>query len=234
MQKITSIGRTRVGLIQFPGSNCDEDCVVALNRHFGLEVTKIWHRQTKLPAVDAIVIPGGFSFGDYLRCGGLAALSPIMDEIRAVAQKGMPIIGICNGFQILVETHLLEGALLPNAHGRFVCQRQGLVWSMKSMNSDANTKATISLPIAHGEGRFHADPHTVEKLKEEDIVLFTYAPNPNGSVGDIAGICDKSGRIWGMMPHPERAMEEITSGNEDGQLVWKAFFEHAMGGDANK
>jgi phosphoribosylformylglycinamidine synthase I len=234
MQKITSIGRTRVGLIQFPGSNCDEDCVVALNRHFGIEVKKIWHRSSELPVLDAIVIPGGFSFGDYLRCGGLAALSPIMDQIRAVAKKGMPIIGICNGFQILVETHLLEGALLPNAHGRFVCQRQELQWTKKSLKLQQPINASINLPIAHGEGRFHADPVAVQKLQTEDRVLFTYAPNPNGSVGDIAGICDKTGRIWGMMPHPERAMEEITSGTNDGQMVWKAFFEHAMGGDAHR
>jgi phosphoribosylformylglycinamidine synthase I len=222
---VRSGSQMKIGLIRFPGSNCDQDCVRALNDHFGIVAKPIWHTESILPKIDGVVIPGGFSYGDYLRCGGLAALSPIVAEIKKFAARGGPVIGICNGFQILTESHILPGALLPNMNGKFVCKPIDLSNSAPPSfwGTNAN-KAVLRMPIAHGEGRFLADQETLKRLAKEGRVAFTYAnEDPNGSSERIAGILSENHRVLGMMPHPERAMDENFGGSSDGKIIWKAF-----------
>lgn len=201
----------RAGVVVFPGSNCDRDAAKALARATGRETTMLWHAQTELPELDLIVLPGGFSYGDYLRTGAMAAHSPIMKEVIARAKKGVRVIGICNGFQILCESGLLPGVLLRNESLKFVCRPVRL----KVENNETDfTKLyqkgqTVSIPVAHGEGNYFAEPETIKKLEDKGAVVFRYIDNPNGSTHDIAGIMNEAGNVLGMMPHPERVAEPL-------------------------
>lgn len=220
----------QVTLIQFPGSNCDWDCLDSLQRKYQIDVNVVWHDETQLPKTDAIILPGGFSYGDYLRGGALAAGSPIVREVKSFAKSGGPIIGICNGFQVLTETQLLPGVLLKNELGRFICRNVDL-----SVNETVHCQTSLkehneplNIPIAHGEGRYFIDQDGHQSLRDKGQILLQYVDNPNGSVGSIAGIVSENGRIWGMMPHPERATDRIMGGSEDGIAIWNAFFEACM------
>ncbi|MCU1514710.1 MAG: phosphoribosylformylglycinamidine synthase subunit PurQ [Microbacteriaceae bacterium] len=201
---------TRVGVITFPGSLDDRDAQRAV-RLAGGEAVALWHGSHSLEGVDAIVLPGGFSYGDYLRCGAIASLSPIMSEVIAAANSGMPVLGICNGFQMLTEAHLLPGGLIRNDHGNFICRDQKLrvenvstVWT-----SHFEQGAEITIPLKNGEGGFIADTDTIARLEGEGQVVFRYLDvNPNGSINDIAGISNDRGNVVGLMPHPEHATEE--------------------------
>ncbi len=225
-------------VIVFPGSNCDRDVKVALERSTGFPVQMVWHGETEVPATDVIVLPGGFSYGDYLRCGAMAAHSPIMRDVVAKAKAGTAVLGICNGFQVLCETGLLPGVLMRNASLKFICRDVFL----KVERADTTfTKCyrkdqVVRIPVAHGDGNYFADAETLDRLEDEDRVVFRYAhqdgtidaaANPNGSQRNIAGICNKSGRIVGLMPHPER-LYELPLGGTDGRRM----FESALVGVA--
>ncbi len=219
----------KFGVLVFPGSNCDDDMVYTLGDLLGQEVKKIWHKDTSLKGIDFVVVPGGFSYGDYLRSGAIARFSPIMKEVIQHAQKGGYVLGICNGFQILTEAGLLEGALLKNQNQKYVCKNIYL----KAQNKDTlltkslSPKKAYKIPIAHGDGRFYADKDTLKKINDQGQVLFRYcdeegninaAHNPNGSLENIAGICNKKKNVFGMMPHPERAANPLL-GNTDGKAI---------------
>ncbi|MFY9240234.1 MAG: phosphoribosylformylglycinamidine synthase subunit PurQ [Roseovarius sp.] len=208
-------------VVVFPGSNCDRDMAVALERA-GAKVSMVWHKDTSMPAgVDLIGIPGGFSFGDYLRCGAIAANSPICQAVKAHAEAGGYVLGICNGFQILTETGMLPGVLLRNAGLKYVCRAVGLrvATDQSAYTSGYARGADITVPIAHHDGNYHADEATLDRLEAEDRVAFTYAENPNGSARDIAGILSENRRVLGMMPHPER-MSEAAHGGTDGAALF--------------
>lgn len=199
----------RIGVITFPGSLDDRDAQRAI-RLAGAEPVALWHGEHDLHGVDAIVLPGGFSYGDYLRCGAIAARSPIMSEVIDAATAGMPVLGICNGFQILVEAHLLPGGLVRNDHGDFICrdQRLRVENTATAWTNGFEAGQEITIPLKNGEGGFLADAETVARLEGEGRVVFRYLDvNPNGSVNDIAGITDERGRVVGLMPHPEHAVE---------------------------
>ncbi|WP_068111418.1 phosphoribosylformylglycinamidine synthase subunit PurQ [Tropicimonas marinistellae] len=210
----------RAAVVTFPGSNCDRDLAVAFEAA-GFEVARVWHKETSLPAgLDVVGLPGGFSFGDYLRCGAIAANSPICREVKAFAERGGHVLGICNGFQVLLETGLLPGALMRNASLHFVCKPVTLRvegdGSPFTGRYGAGTQITI--PIAHHDGNFQADTDTIARLAGEGQVAFRYLDNPNGSAGDIAGILSPNRRVLGMMPHPERAIDEIHGGTDGAAL----------------
>lgn len=216
-------------VIVFPGSNCDRDAARALERVTGRKAAMVWHKETSLPeAVDLVVLPGGFSYGDYLRSGAMAARSPIMRAVIAHAEKGGPTLGICNGFQVLTEARLLPGALARNAGLKFVCKDVPLAIV------NANTRFTSAygetreteIPIAHGDGRYIADEDTLERLEGEGRVAFRYQDNPNGSARDIAGIINAAGNVLGMMPHPERA-SDAALGRQGGLAVFQSLLEAA-------
>lgn len=211
----------KAAVIQFPGSNCDRDMAVAL-RAAGADVDVVWHKDDHLPdGVDLVAIPGGFSFGDYLRCGAIAANSPICRAIVAHANRGGYVLGVCNGFQVLTETGLLPGALMRNANLKFVCKTVDLtvVTSDSAYTDGYNAGTTLSVPIAHHDGNYFADDATLAKLQGDGRVAFTYNDNPNGSRADIAGVLSANGRVLGMMPHPERATEDA-HGSTDGQRLF--------------
>ena len=205
----------KVGVVVFPGSNCDHDAWYAINRNLPAELQGhaefIWHDSTDLSNVDAVLLPGGFSYGDYLRCGAIARFSPVMMAIRKFADSGGLVLGVCNGFQILVEAHLLPGALLRNRDLHFVCRNVTL--RTETTNCPFTSKLTkgqrLTLPVAHGEGRYFADEKTLDALEAEDRVAFRYVDNPNGSMRDIAGILNEGRNVMGMMPHPERASDPL-------------------------
>ena len=204
----------KAAVIVFPGSNCDRDLAEGF-RSVGADVTMVWHKDVSLPdGLDVVGIPGGFSFGDYLRCGAIAAQSPICRAVVDFAGRGGHVIGICNGFQVLCETQLLPGVLMRNAQLRFVCRQQRLRVETESSPFTGRYArgAEITIPIAHHDGNYSADPALVEQLRADDRIAFSYVDNPNGSAGDIAGILSQNRRILGLMPHPERAVEE-TQGN---------------------
>ncbi len=210
------------GVIEFPGSNCDRDLAVAFEAA-GARVSRIWHKDTSLPAgLDVIGIPGGFSFGDYLRCGAIAARSPISRAIVDFANAGGYVIGICNGFQVLTETGLLPGALMRNAGLKFVCKPVGLkvVTADSAFTSRYEPGAEITIPVAHHDGNYTADSETLARLRGEGRIAFTYVENPNGSLADIAGILSENRRVLGMMPHPERAADPAHGGT-DGLALFK-------------
>ncbi len=223
----------KFGVVVFPGSNCDADMRDALQDDLGQEVIMLWHKDRDLSAFttdDCIVLPGGFSYGDYLRCGAIARFSPMMQSVIAFAQKGGKVFGVCNGFQILCESHLLPGALLRNANQQFVCQ-----------NTFIKDPAgqVYKIPIAHGEGRYHGSPELLQQLQKNNQIIFTYCTengvvtdtaNPNGSTLNIAGICNETRTIFGMMPHPERACSAAL-GNTDGRAI---FQELLMAGELVK
>jgi phosphoribosylformylglycinamidine synthase subunit PurQ / glutaminase len=213
----------RAVVVQFPGSNCDRDLVVAIRSITGAETSLIWHTETQLPdGVDLIAIPGGFSYGDYLRSGAMAARSPVMQAVIAAAERGVPVLGICNGFQILTEAGLLPGALMRNAGIRFVCKPAKLrVENSQSIfTSGYDAGQEISIPVAHHDGNYFADSETLDRLEGDGRVAFRYAEPVNGSIRDIAGILNREGNVLGMMPHPERVIEDV-HGNADGRALFE-------------
>jgi phosphoribosylformylglycinamidine synthase len=219
----------QAAVIVFPGSNSDRDAQVALRRAMGREPRMIWHGDAELPKLDLIVLPGGFSYGDYLRCGAMAAHSPVMREVTAAAERGVPVLGICNGFQVLAEAGLLPGALLRNASLKYVCRDVHLKveTSQTVFTSGYEAGQVVRIPVAHGDGQYFADDETLDRLEGEGRVAFRYcegvAPgpaNPNGSARNIAGVFNDSRTVLGLMPHPERACEPA-HGNTDG----RAFFD---------
>ncbi len=213
----------RAAVIVFPGSNCDRDLAVAFERA-GFQVEMVWHKDATLPeGVDIVGVPGGFSYGDYLRCGAIAAQSPICKAVVNHTKRGGYAIGVCNGFQILTETGILPGALLRNAGLKYICRTVGLKveTSDSAFTQGYNSGDVIGIPIAHHDGNYFADDATLSALREHDRIAFTYAENPNGSVGDIAGILSENRRVLGMMPHPERAADE-GHGGTDGTALFRA------------
>ncbi|WP_426266789.1 phosphoribosylformylglycinamidine synthase subunit PurQ [Sphingomonas sp. LHG3443-2] len=211
-------------VLVFPGSNCDRDLAVALERATGQRPEMVWHRETALPAgLDLIAVPGGFSYGDYLRSGAMAARSPIMQAVVEEAGKGRPVLGICNGFQVLTEAGLLPGALMRNANLTFVCKDADLtVASNRTMFTNAYAEGeSIRIPVAHHDGNFQADAETLARIEGEGRVVFRYACTVNGSANDIAGLVNDCGNVLGMMPHPERAAEPA-HGNEDGRRLFES------------
>ncbi len=220
----------KFGVVTFPGSNCDQDMIYVLETILGQEVINLWHKDTSLQGVDFVVLPGGFSYGDYLRSGAIAKYSPIMEQVIAHGKKGGNILGVCNGFQILCETGLLPGALLHNNNQKFICKNVFLKPESAStlLTRGLDVDTAYKIPIAHGEGRYFASTKVIEELNEKDQVLFRYCDdsgqvsdsvNPNGSVDNIAGVCNSGRNIFGMMPHPERAAD-VELGNTDGKLLF--------------
>jgi phosphoribosylformylglycinamidine synthase I len=228
----------RASVIVFPGSNCDRDVKVALEAVVGSPVRMVWHGDASVPDSDLIVLPGGFSYGDYLRCGAMAAHSNVMRDVVAKAKGGTPVIGICNGFQILCETGLLPGVLQRNASLKFVCRDTALKVEQTNTLFTRRYRAgeIVNIPVAHGDGNFFADAETLDRLEGDGLVVFRYvdpetgkptaASNPNGSQRNIAGICSPSRRILGMMPHPERHFDRIL-GSDDGRRVFESVLEQA-------
>ncbi len=213
-------------VIVFPAANCDRDAKVALEQMTGQSPRMVWHQDSELPDVDLVVLPGGFSYGDYLRCGAMASQSAVMKAVRAHADKGGMVLGICNGFQVLTESGLLPGALMRNAGLKFVCKPVTL-----SVEETQNAFARhyekgqeITVPIAHGEGNYYADEETLDRLEGEGRVVFRYRDNPNGSARDIAGILNDKRNVLGMMPHPERVVDPITGGT-DGRALFQSLIE---------
>ena len=227
----------KFGVVVFPGSNCDMDMIYVLKNIMKQKVVKLWHKDTNLQEVDFIILPGGFSYGDYLRSGAIAKFSPIMKEIIGFANAGGCVMGICNGFQILTECGLLPGALLHNTSHKFICKNIYLkVTTKNSLITNAYTDKAIKIPIAHAEGRYFANPKTLEILKDNDQILFKYSnisgdvideANPNGSAMNIAGICNKERNVFGMMPHPERAADKELN-SEDGKIVFESILNNVL------
>lgn len=227
----------KFGVVTFPGSNCDQDMIYVLETILGKEVVNLWHKDTDLQGVDFVVLPGGFSYGDYLRSGAIAKLSPIMGEVIKHANAGGYVMGICNGFQILTESGLLEGALLHNNNQKFICKNVNLKPVSKSAAITKGLKdKAYKIPIAHGEGRYYAPAETIEKLQANDQILFQYCDeegnvseesNPNGSLLNIAGICNEGKNVFGMMPHPERAADQELA-NEDGKAMFLSILEYCQ------
>lgn len=226
----------KFGVVTFPGSNCDQDMIYVLQDLLGQKVEKLWHKSTDLKDVDMVILPGGFSFGDYLRSGALAKFSPIMSEVIKHANNGGYVMGICNGFQILTESGLLEGALLHNHTQKFICKNVFLKPVSKSaaISKDLNNSKALKIPIAHGEGRFFAADDVLKSIQDNDQILFQYCnelaavddlSNPNGSIMNIAGITNKRKNVFGMMPHPERAADEKLL-NIDGKLLFESILKH--------
>ena len=222
----------RVDVVSFPGSNCDDDCVRVVREVLGGHARKVWHTETALDAPDLVIVPGGFSFGDYLRCGAIARFSPVLEAVRAFAHAGGPVLGICNGFQILTEAGLLPGALRRNVGLSFVCQDVHLRVDGRETPFTHGVTAgrVLRVPIAHNEGNYFADDETLDRLEGEGRVVFRYCDvegrvggraNPNGAARDIAGICSEKGNVVGLMPHPERSAEPLL-GNEDGRVLFDA------------
>ncbi|MFJ5771815.1 phosphoribosylformylglycinamidine synthase subunit PurQ [Psychrobacillus sp. NPDC093180] len=214
----------KFAVIVFPGSNCDLDMYHAIKDELGEEVEYVWHDETDLSGFDGVLLPGGFSYGDYLRCGAISRFSNVMSEVVKAAEAGKPVLGVCNGFQVLTEAGLLPGALLRNKNLKFMCRTVGLkVENNETQFTSAYQKGeVIQIPIAHGEGNYYCDEETLARLKENNQIVFTYASeNPNGSIEDIAGIINEKGNVLGMMPHPERAANDIMGGS-DGLALFKS------------
>jgi len=228
----------KVAVLRFPGSNCDQDCLRTLHESFGEKAEPVWHKDTSVCGFDAIIVPGGFSYGDYLRCGAIARYSPVMRAVAEEAARGTPVLGICNGFQILCEAGLLPGALVRNRGLHFICRQVHL---RLENNASPFTRAgsigqILRVPIAHGEGCYFADEKTLLELEDNNRIAFRYcdadgavtaAANPNGSLRNIAGILNEAGNVLGMMPHPERACEERL-GSADGRLIFESLLGAAL------
>ena len=228
----------RFAVLRFPGSNCDQDCLRTLRDNFGEKAEPVWHKETSVHGFDAIIVPGGFSYGDYLRCGAIARYSPVMRAVAEEAARGTPVLGICNGFQILCEAGLLPGALVRNRGLHFICRQVNL---RLENNTSPFTRAgsigqILRVPIAHGEGCYFADEKTLRELEGNNRIAFRYcdgegkvstSANPNGSLGNIAGILNENGNVLGMMPHPERACEERL-GSADGRLIFDSLLGAAL------
>jgi phosphoribosylformylglycinamidine synthase I len=226
----------KIAVVQFPGSNCDQDCLRALRDGVCADAEYLWHKEKSVSGFDAVVLPGGFSYGDYLRCGAIARFSPIMKAVVSAVGEGMPVIGVCNGFQILCEAGLLPGALLRNQSLHFVCRP---VW-LRAETSETPFTAKLEknhllrMPVAHGEGSYFADAQTLDALESQNRVVFRYVnalgeatpeSNPNGSLRNIAGICNEERNVLGMMPHPDRAWDRRL-GSEDGKLLFESLIQH--------
>jgi phosphoribosylformylglycinamidine synthase len=220
----------KFGIVVFPGSNCERDLADAIRLHLKEEAVFLWHQDTDLQNVDCVLLPGGFSYGDYLRSGAIARFSPVMESVRTFADKGGPVMGICNGFQILTESHLLPGALMKNASLQFQCEHVELtVENNKTLfTSDYQAGQTITLPIAHAEGNFYAEPDVIARLEDNHQVVLRYKQDVNGSVNRIAGICNERGNVLGMMPHPERNLWASSSFNGDGKGVFDSLLKSAL------
>ena len=211
----------KFGVVVFPGSNCDHDAWYAVSHNLGQKAEFIWHDSASLGDVDCVILPGGFSYGDYLRCGAIAKFSPVMQAVKKFAAAGGPVAGFCNGFQILTESGLLPGALVRNKNLKFICKE------VRIITATANSPFTAGLaqgqelrvPIAHGEGLYYADDRTLDQLEAEDLIAFRYAENPNGSLRDIAGVLSEGHNVLGMMPHPERAADPLM-GSTDGLAIF--------------
>ncbi len=230
----------KFGIVVFPGSNCDDDMRHVLSEVMGQEVHMLWHKESTLPDFkkgDCIILPGGFSYGDYLRCGAIASLSPIMAAVIDFANKGGFVLGVCNGFQILCEAGLLPGVLLRNNNQKFICKNIYLKTAtpQTALTSKMSMDEVVKIPIAHAEGRYHADQATLDRLVAKNQILFHYcneagevadAHNPNGSAQHIAGICNAERNVFGMMPHPERASENLL-GNTDGRIMFESLIATA-------
>ena len=217
----------KIGVTIFPGSNCDRDALHAVER-MGAEPVELWHADADLKGSDAVIVPGGFSYGDYLRPGAIARFANVMSPLEDFARSGGPILGVCNGFQVLTEAHLLPGALLRNTGMRFVCRRirvrvetTGTPWT-----SSCEQGEELTLPVAHNEGNYFADPATLVQLEDEDRVVLRYLENPNGSINDIAGICNEGRNVVGIMPHPERVSDSLL-GSEEGMRILRSVFAGA-------
>jgi phosphoribosylformylglycinamidine synthase len=211
-------------VVVFPGSNCDRDCAVAVERSTGSKPAMVWHGDSDLPAgTDLIVLPGGFSYGDYLRCGAMAAQSPVMKAVAEAASRGVAVVGICNGFQILCEAGLLPGSLLRNAGLKYVCKAVGLdiVNGQTRFTAGYGERRTAVMTVGNGEGNFFADEETLDRLEGEGRVVFRYQDNPNGSARGIAGIVNGAGNVLGLMPHPDRAFEDEL-GSADGAILFQS------------
>ncbi len=228
----------KFGVLVFPGSNCDQDMVDALEHSVGADVVKLWHKEADLKGCDFIIVPGGFSYGDYLRTGAIARFSPVMDKVMEHAEKGGYVFGVCNGFQILTESGLLPGALLRNTDMKFTCKNVYLKPSSSSalVTSKLDASKPYMIPIAHGEGRYYADEKTLKELQDTDSILFKYCnehgvvdeeSNPNGSLLNIAGVMNKGKNVFGMMPHPERAANAML-GNEDGKSIFESLLAEVL------
>lgn len=228
----------RIAILQFPGSNCDQDCLRAFREGLGAQAEYLWHKDTSLRGFDGIVIPGGFSYGDYLRCGAIARFSPIMKSVIEAAGAGMPVLGICNGFQILCEAGLLPGALVRNHTLHFVCRMSWLRLEAEGtpFTAELQKGQILRLPIAHGEGAYYADKATLADIEAQDQVIFRYVDssgnvtdqtNPNGSLHNIAGICNAKRNVLGMMPHPDRAWDQRL-GSTDGIFLFRSMLETAI------
>lgn len=227
------MNKPKFGVVVFPGSNCDHDAFYALHKILDYEVKFLWHKETDIKDIDVIVLPGGFAYGDYLRAGAVARFSPIMNQVIDFAERGGYVIGICNGFQVLLEAGLLPGVLLRNISLQFVCKDVYLsIENFKSnFTNGINPKKILRIPIAHGEGNYFADEATLKELEDNNQIIFRYSSevgdisnesNPNGSLSNIAGIINKNGNILGMMPHPERCCDPVLN-KTDGSLIFKAF-----------
>jgi len=217
----------KTAVITFPASNCNRDAAVALEKITGEAPIMVWHRESELPQdVEFVVLPGGFSYGDYLRCGAMASRSPIVKDLVEKANKGLAVAGFCNGFQVLTESGLLPGALMRNKGLKFVCRPEKL--KITNSNSRYTSKydamTDVTFPVAHHDGNYYADDETLNKLEKQGQVVFRYADNPNGSARDIAGICNEAGNVFGMMPHPERAIDPLHGGT-DGINLFKSIIE---------
>ena len=229
----------KYGVVVFPGSNCDQDMIYVLEHILGQQVVKLWHKDTDLQGCDFIVLPGGFSFGDYLRSGAIARFSPIMNEVISFAGNGGYVFGVCNGFQILCESLLLPGALLHNTSHRFICKNVHVIpgSSSNAITQSLNPTKALKIPIAHGEGRYTTDSDQLKRLQDHEQIIFRYCNedgrmgdefNPNGSMNDIAGVCNDKKNVFGMMPHPERASDSLL-GNTDGKIIIKGFMQSVFG-----
>ncbi len=227
----------KFGVVIFPGSNCDEDIIYVLEKVLEQQVVRLWHKDHDLQGADFIVLPGGFSFGDYLRSGAIARFSPIMQEVIKFAANGGYVFGICNGFQILVEAHLLPGVLLHNKNRKFICRNTHIKAETTNslLTSQADVQQALKIPVAHGEGNYYADEETIKMLNDTDQVLFRYCDesgmvtdeaNPNGSIQNIAGVCNAGRNIFGLMPHPERASDTLVA-NQDGLVIFESILSLA-------
>lgn len=221
----------RVAVLQFPGSNCDQDALKSLREDVGVGAEYVWHDESNLAGFDAVFVPGGFTYGDYLRCGAIASRSSIMQEVVRFANEGKPVIGVCNGFQILAESGLLPGALMRNQHQKFICEDVYLRAETGRSMWTSGVDRVIQVPIAHGEGRFFVDEDGLKEIQDHEQIAFVYvesdgkksdSANVNGSISNIAGVLNKGGNVLGMMPHPERATKALLGGT-DGLLILQAF-----------
>ncbi len=220
------MSKAKFGVVVFPGSNCDHDAYYTLSNTLNQDVKFLWHKDSDVGDRNVVVLPGGFSYGDYLRCGAIARFSPIMKDVVRFANKGGIVLGICNGFQVVCESGLLPGALMRNANLKFICKKVSLrVENNNSIFTKEIRQDKIGIPIAHAEGNYFCDDDTLKQMQDNDRILFRYEDNPNGSLNDIAGIVNEKGNVLGMMPHPERMSDDILGGH-DGKFIFESVINY--------